>query len=181
MKIKIITLLAIFSLALSGYAQNNTLVLTVDIEKVLRESQRIQDALGDLQREAQNAGAELERMQEQRQEIFNKAREQHALSINPALTEDAKQKATEEIAGLEQQLIQLEETQQQFQQQTQQELGNRRNSILGTYFEEIRQVVISLAEQKNAALVLNSNQAVLYAKETLDITKEVQDLLYAAP
>lgn len=180
MKTTIITLLAIFTLALGAHAQNSSLVLTVDVEKVLRESKRIQDALADLQREAQNAGAELERMQQQRQGLFEQAREQHALSINPALTEDAKQKATDEIAKLEQQLIQLEESQVQFQQQTQQELSNRRNSILGTYFEELRQVVISLAEKKNASLVLNSNQAVLYSKEHLDITKEVQDLLYGA-
>lgn len=173
----LLSVFAIIASAVVVQAQNAPVILTVDVEKIFQNSSRIQDALGGLNREAQNAATEVNRMQEERERLMEKAIEAQTTANNPALTAEAKGKATDNFQQLANQIGQLEQKMMQFQQSTQQELRSRRDSIVGTYFEQIRQAVIEVAEKRNASLVLNNNQMVLYASDALDITDEVSKLL----
>ncbi len=173
----LLSIFAIIALAVTAQAQSAPVILTVDVEKIFRDSSRIQDALGGLNREAQNAATEVNKMQEQREQLMQQAVAEQTKANNPALTPEAKTSATEKFQNLANQIGELEQKMMQFQQSTQQELRSRRDSIVGTYFEQIRQAVIEVAERKNATLVLNNNQMVLYASDALDITAEVSALL----
>lgn len=178
MKKILLPVLALIISAVATQAQNAPVILVVDVNAIFDASPRIQDARTGLQREAQNAEIEIRRMREEHSQLMQNARELQATANNPALTTDAKNKATDELQQLVEQIGTLEQKMVQFQQSTQQELTSRNNTIHSTYFEQIKQAVIEIAVQRNAALVLNKTpQAVIYSSEAVDITDAVIKLL----
>lgn len=108
---------------------------------------------------------------EEYKELFTKAN-------NPALTEDAKRKFMLEAEGkakaIEEKQIQIS----QYQQQANQTLAQRKQSVMNLHLSDMKEVCAKIAKERGANIVLNTTGiAVMYHDGSADITGEVIEML----
>ena len=86
----------------------------------------------------------------------------------------------QQLVELQRQFNQAQQEALQYRQQQQQMLAERRQSIMQTQFNDIRQVVIEVAKDRGANLVFNvgnTSTAVLYSSDEFDATDAVLEIL----
>lgn len=174
----LITLLFASCALFNLQAANNVTILTVDLGAVYNGYYRVQRAEKKFQALLETANKDIRQMIEEGAAIVDSLKELENKINNPAITEEARKQTIEEARGLAQQIQQKEYEVNQFRQETDQKLGQRRQTILEYYLGKIREVVTRIAEKRNADLVLNSvAPAVVYSKSNFDITDEVLEIL----
>ena len=105
---------------------------------------------------------------------------------NPTLNEDAQKQATEELRQKERQIMEKQRELQKFRTDTQARLIERRRQHRDLMIDEIKKVVMDVAREKNATLVMDTSDvtglgvpSVLYADPAWDITDTVLQRLNA--
>ncbi len=176
---KLITILTLSVFATAGLmAQKTPVIGTVDVQRVLNDYNAFQSAVEKVRGSVAPVEEEMQKMQQNIQDIVAKGREAELKRDNPATSEAAKAEAQSEIAELQAQMRQEQTRLQQFQQQAQQMAQKGQQERLAPLQEKAVEAVATVAEDKGIDLVLPTN-GVIYASDELEISDAVIALLNA--
>jgi Skp family chaperone for outer membrane proteins len=180
MKIKLLlTLLSSLTL-LSGVAQANIKVLTIDIDKTFNEFHKVIEARKKFDEKIANANKEVQLMVEEGQGLSKQLQESVAKINNPALADGAKVKAREAATEIQRKLKQKENDINQYRKRMATTLKQRQQNIINLHMTDIKDIINQVAEDKGADLVLNkSGNNVFYSRESYEITSDVIGILNA--
>jgi outer membrane protein len=153
---------------------------TVDVVKVMASYWKKQNSENQLQEAAKSAQDYLQKEGAALEEIkknFDAAAEQAQSS---ALTEDAKKRARTDAEKIYVQYQEKGQQAEQFKENKERELAQRRANDNAMFFSEIREAVLEIAKNRGATLVVDTSgrsnigiSAILYADEGFDITEDV--------
>lgn len=174
-RITILTLLSVFAAA-GLMAQKTPVIGTVDVQRVLGDYNAFQSAVEKVRGSVAPVQEEMEKMQQNIQQIAEKGREAELKRDNPATSEAAKAEAQAEIAELQGQIRQEQSRLQQFQQQAQQMAQKGEQEELAPLQENAVEAVATVAKDKGIDLVLPKN-GVIYSSDELEISDAVIALL----
>ena len=103
---------------------------------------------------------------------------------NPALTDEAREQAKVDAETQAQDIQRMQQDRQRFQAQTQRQLQQRQNAHRDLHLDEIKKIIMSLASERDATLVIdisgltsNSVPTVLYSDSSWDISDAVLEEL----
>jgi outer membrane protein len=180
MKIHTFTLgavLAAFSFVSSVHADVPVRIVTADMaylyenyHSTLEAQARFQSSIERAQRQTQAMMEEGQAMVEEYQEIIERTN-------NPALSEEARMEAQDRAREMVEAIQQKERELQQFQNNTRRSLEQRQRNHRELMMEEIREVLMAEARNRDATLVFDTSGAsaigipsVIYADPSYDIT-----------
>lgn len=174
MKKTALAILCLILPSLFAVAQDMPTVAIVDLDRVLRNSEKAQQADREIRNRQELFDAELRPMAEE----INQLREERNTLISrlqsPATSESGQRDAREQLRNLEQVLEQKAIDFQNLRNEANQTLQEIRNNRLGAMLDEIRGIVAVIAERKGADLVLNAQEGfILFAAPKFDLTDEV--------
>jgi outer membrane protein len=174
---KIITVMTLSVFVAAGLmAQKTPVIGTVNVQRVLNDYDAFQSAVEKVRGSVAPVEEEMQKMQQNIQDIVAKGREAELKRDNPATSEAAKAEAETQIADLQAQLRQEQSRLQQFQQQAQQMAQKGQEERLAPLQEKAVEAVATVAEDKGIDLVLPTN-GVIYASDELEISDAVIALL----
>jgi len=178
----------------SGFAQSGPEIAVVNMSRLLGNYHKAQKDLQDFQVSVENANREIEIMRQELEELLEPVPELRE-KVETAQTimgggENMTPRSDEAvIASGEEALAQLNSINQEFesrrerlleyQKTTDENLSERRNSIVNRHLMFIRGVVSDYAEANNYDLVINETQGVIYSKDSMGITDAVLKILNA--
>ena len=146
---------------------------TAEAEEKLKE--RMETAKGQIEEMTASMEAEIETYKALLEE-----------AQNPVLSSGAQQKAENEANAQMEKIRQLQQDVRMFEQSTRNQLATQQNTQRQFMLEEIKTVVLEVANLKGADLVLDTSPAitvslpsVLFANPTWDATKDVLTILNA--
>ncbi len=171
-KISLVTALMFF--AVFAYAQKTPLVLTVDMGQLYNDYWKAQEAQEKFNSSVENAQQEIQTMIDEGMAMAQDLQGMQEKLNNPALSEDAKKEIATEAQAKANLIRQKELDVNNYRQQTDRTLQQRRQSIVNLHLSEIKEVVVEVAKSKGADLVLNTNGlAVVYFDPSFDVTQDV--------
>lgn len=161
-------------------------VMTVDVATLYDNYYKAKEAVDKIQARFDTAKAQLDEMiaaGDQEVETYKTMVEQ---AQNPALSESAREEA-ENDADLQMEKIRsMQQEVQMFQQSTRNQLAQQQNTQRQFMLEEIKTVVLEVAQQKGVDLVFDTSTGftvglppVIYANPAWDSTQEVLEVLNA--
>ena len=148
-------------------------IYTVDMAKVYDSFYKTKPAQENFRLLAEQAQKEFEKMMQEGKSIFDERQALTAKLNNPALKDDAKKALEDQLKALDEKINAKGEEINAFRQKKDESLDQQRQAILEEHFKEINAGIEVIAKGKNADMVLNKSGGVLYAKDELDLTKEV--------
>ncbi|OHE74315.1 MAG: hypothetical protein A2Y14_00135 [Verrucomicrobia bacterium GWF2_51_19] len=158
--------------ALSASALSAEVILTVDLGEVYEQYYKAKIAQESFNTLVSNAQKEIQKMIQEGQELFKKLQENQEKLNNPGLSDDARKKLTEQLEKQAEELRKKEFDVNQFKQNTDFSLAQRRETIVKQHLDEIRKVVETIAKSKKADFVFN-NEMLLYGNPSANITPDV--------
>jgi Skp family chaperone for outer membrane proteins len=164
--------LAVFGFGAVAHAQKAAVVLTIDIQEVYKNYAAATDAETKFQSAVENARTQEEDMKKELITLRDQIRDMMAKSQSDAINEATRTELETEIDTQRQNFASKNEELRNFQQETTKFLQDRLQTIRNHHISEIREEARSIAEEKNADMVLNSAGlgAVIYAAEGFSIT-----------
>lgn len=196
MKTTIITALAALVFTAGAFAQKESSVGAINMQRLLAGYNAYQSALEKYEGAISPAEEELVNLQKKLQEMQTKGQELEAKKDNPALSEKAKKEALAKFESLSVEFRSTGAQFQAFQNQTQQLRNKSRQEFLLPLELKAREAVITVAEDKEIDLVVEIapvdvkedeektysvyRGTVLYASDSLDITDSVIAVLNAS-
>lgn len=155
-------------------------IITVDMEEIYNNYGKAKESQEQFSNAVKNAREEINKMIQEGLKLGEEFQELQAKSNNAALTEEARKKYMDEAQAKAEAIQKKEVEINQFRQQTDQSLAQRRDSIINLHMSEIKEVVAKIAREKNAELALNaSGLMVLYSDRGMDVTQDVIKMLNA--
>lgn len=145
----------------SAFAQE-TRVVTVNSDRILRESALAQKAKNKLEQEFSTRGQELQKM------------EQRLKALSEAYTKKSEKLSGKALLQAQQELSQFDEKFQRKQREFHEDLNRRRNEEIAGVLEKANQAIVQVAELEHYDLVL---QEAVYVNPRIDITDKVITLL----
>ncbi|RME70477.1 MAG: OmpH family outer membrane protein [Verrucomicrobia bacterium] len=183
MKNPVTTVFALAAFLLAGafvQAQPEIKLVTVSVGRAYDsywKTKENQQKLADAQSKAQE---QVNQLQKELEGLVAELKKKEEESKNTALSESARKRAEEEAREMFQNIRAKEQEAQQFVQNTQRSLQMRQQNHRDLMLEEINNVILDIAKEKGATLVLDTSgptaigiSAILYADEAYDITDEV--------
>ncbi len=186
---KYLAFVSALALVIAAPAFANVKIATVSMERLFDgyyKREEAFDRLSSVQRQAQEEAEEraapLQRMQEELQELEERAE-------NQLLSEEARADLMQEFNMKLQRLQQAAQEHRRWEQQKMQELQQRQQTIRMNLIEEIRDVVLAVAREDGVELVFDTSDvtgsgvpSVLYAASGFDMTDKVmRELNRSAP
>lgn len=169
-----ITLFAAMALVATAGAQATPKVLTVDMGKLYQGYEKAKEAEQRFNSSVQNAQEEIKAMIEEGRAMTDELRSMQEKLNSPVTAESAKVSIQAQMQEKAQGIREKEVAVTQFRQETDRKLQQRKQTIIELHVSEIREVVIEVAKDKGANLILNTNgAAVVYVDDSFDITDEV--------
>ncbi|MEX2382673.1 MAG: OmpH family outer membrane protein [Opitutales bacterium] len=176
----LIALAAIFSFATFATAQTSLTIITVDMARLYENYHKTEEAQSRFEDVVQRARADTERLMEEGNTMVANYRELLERTNNPALSDQARLTAQREADELALQIREKENDLRQFQNATQRSLEERQDTQREMLLDEIMDVVMEFAREREASLVFDTSgpsliglPAVLYADDSFDITEAV--------
>jgi len=180
MKQILISLLCAAALALPAQAQNAPVILVVDVGAVFNGSSEAQAAQLKFTSAVEAANKEITAKIQDATAVAKDAQDLSAKATDTALTPDARAQYQKDLDAKQKQFNEAQQEIAGFKQSMEQELQDRRQTIVQTQFDAIKVVVIDIAKKRRASLVLNSSGlSVVYYDPSMDITKDVLAVLNA--
>ncbi|MCC5805023.1 MAG: OmpH family outer membrane protein [Opitutales bacterium] len=186
---KYLAFVSALALVIAAPAFANVKIATVSMERLFDgyyKREEAFDRLSSVQRQAQEEAEEraapLQRMQEELQELEERAE-------NQLLSDEARADLMQEFNMKLQRLQQAAQEHRRWEQQKMQELQQRQQTIRMNLIEEIRDVVLAVAREDGVELVFDTSDvtgsgvpSVLYASSGFDMTDKVmRELNRGAP
>ena len=170
----------------SGIQAQSIKIATVDIDRLHRSYYKTREADAKLQKALETATQKAQKIQEDGKTLLDEYREIEERSNNPALTEEARQKAKDDLQAKSVVIQQKQMEFQQFQVNTRKSFEQRRKSMRDLMLDEIKKITVQLAREKGANLVFDTSgvsligiPAVLHADPAWDMTEDVLLILNA--
>lgn len=187
MKLLSIILLMLSMAALVVTAQTQEIsIATVNVTRLYADYYKAKEANAKLEESVEKAKQEAEVLVKQGQELVEEYQEVVERAQNPALTEEAQQKAASESEVVRQQIVEKEQEVQQFQVATQRSLQQRQRTYRDLFLDEIMKVVLEVTQEKGRNLIIDSSgisgsgiPVVLGSNSAWDITEEVLERINA--
>jgi Skp family chaperone for outer membrane proteins len=159
-------------------AQDTPSVGVVDLDLVLQEYDRFQEAQEELGKQQERADAELRPMVDSINSLREEIQAANDRINNPTSSEESQMEARNELrqlqAELEQQAIQF----QRLRAEAQRTIGQREQNMMSMIVEDVRGAAATVAEDMGLDLVLSSqNQIVLFFDGSLEISDAVLEQL----
>lgn len=174
MKKVLLSLFVALAATAALHAQKTPMVLTVNMGELYQNYWKAQENDEKFQSSVDNAQQEIQAMIEEGMGLASELQELQGKINNPALTEDARERFTAEAQEKAKLIREKEAEVNTYRQKTDRTLQQRRQNIIELHVSEIREVVIQMAKDKGADLVLNTGgMTVVYYDESFDITQEV--------
>lgn len=176
---KLITIMTATVILTAGlFAQKAPVVGTVDVQRVLNDYTVFQAAVEKIRGSVAPVEEEIQKMQQNIQQIITEGREAETMAKNPAASEAAVAEAQGKVAELQQQLQQEQAKLNQFRQQAQQLAQKGQQEELAPLQEKAVEAVADVAKDKGIDLVVAKNN-VIFADDSLEITDAVIAVLNA--
>lgn len=168
------------ALTATAVAQSSPRMITVDMGRLFSEYFKVQDAEAKFQSSVETANQEIQTNVETLQEMVQSFQDLQARAGNATLSEEARNEAAQRAGGMQQEIVAERQRINQFQQQTNNRLSQRRQAIINVHMQEIADVVSQYARDQGADLVLNTTgNFVVYANTSFDKTDDVLAILNA--
>lgn len=176
------------------HAQSAPRLAVVNMAKLLGDYHKAKKDLEDFQVSVRNANREIEIMRKELEDLLDPVPElRQKVEMAQMILEGGENTTPRSneavISAGEEALMQLQLINQDFeakrerllayQQTTDENLSERRNSIVTRHMIFIRGVVSDYAETNNFDLVINTTQGVVFFKESMDITAPILTILNA--
>lgn len=170
-------LLLFFGAASIAGADSNLKIATANMAQLYENYHRAVDAQAKFQSAVEDAQSQGESMMAEGNALVEEYRGLMEEAENPALSDDARDRARERAETKLATIREKEREVQQFQVNTQRMLEQRQRSHRQLLLDEIREVVNTIASDNGATLVLDSSgqsalgiPTVIYADSSFDIT-----------
>lgn len=155
-------------------------LVTVDVVKVMASYWKKQDSENKIQEAAKAAQDYLQKEGTALDEIKKTLDDAVEQGRSPALTEDAKKRAMADAERIYAQLQEKGQQAEQFKENKERELAQRRANDNAMFFSEIREAVLSISKNHQATVVIDTSgrsnigiSTVIYADPAYDITADV--------
>ncbi|MDR1438361.1 MAG: OmpH family outer membrane protein [Puniceicoccales bacterium] len=174
------TAVAVIFLHAGAHAQSSTdlNILTVDMAQVYNSYDRAEHSKEQFQKAVEKAQEEMRAMIDEGVKAAKELQEIREKMDNPALSDSARSKLKKQADEVEDKVHKKEVEVNQFRQETDRELSQRREEFVARHIDEIKRVVKAVAEKRNVPIVLNtSGIEVLYSDSRMDVTDRVIKIL----
>lgn len=162
-------------------AQSNAKVGVVDLDLVLQQYDRFQEAQAELRQQQERADAELRPMVDNINQLREEISAINDRINNPASSEESQMEARGELRQLQAQLEQQAIEFQRLRAEAQRTIGQREQNMLSMVLDDVRGAAATVAGEMDLDLVLSSqNQIVLFFAGSLDISDNVLEQLTSA-
>ncbi|OHE74460.1 MAG: hypothetical protein A2007_00885 [Verrucomicrobia bacterium GWC2_42_7] len=149
-------------------------IATVDMAEVYQNYTKSKDSQESFNSLVENAQKELRAMMDEGKKMVDALQELSTKLNNPALTEEAKKKLQTEIEAKQEEIRKKEADLNQFQQDTDRNLEQKRQLLFGQNLEALQVVINEIAKKKGYTLVLNERGPyVLFTDPSFSITSLV--------
>jgi outer membrane protein len=162
-------------------AQPAVKLVVVDMAKVYDTHYKTEEANAKFRDAEQKANEQVEELNKQGQTLVDEYKELAEQAKNTLLTAEARTKAEGDAQKKLEQIQQKQAEVQRFRSDTQRSLQQRIKTHRDLLLEEITKVVVEIAKEKGATLVVDKSgptlfgiPSVLYSDPAYDITEEVQ-------
>ncbi len=181
MKLKsALILIALFATTFGLRAESEVKVGIVDLDMVLQQYDRFQEAQDELRQQQERADAELRPMVDSINKLREDIQAANARINSPTSSEESQMEARNELAELQAQLEAQAIEFQRLRAEAQRTIGQREQNMLSMVLDDVRGAAATVADEKGLNLVLSSqNQIVLFFDASLDISDDVLALLAA--
>jgi len=170
----IILLAALVAGTLSLGAQDAPKVGLVDLDLVLQQYEKFNEAKAELQQQQQRADEELRPMVDSINALREELGAVNDRINNPTSSEESQMEARNEARQLQAQLEQQAIEFQRLRGEAQRTIAQREQNMLSMVLDDVRGAAAEVADEKGIDLVLsNQNQIVLFFSGALEITDEV--------
>jgi len=177
----ILLLAALLAGSFSLTAQDAPKVGVVDLDAVLQQYDKFQEAREELGKQQERADAELRPMVDSINALREEIQALNSRINNPTSSEEAQATARREMAELQAQLEQQAIEFQRLRGEAQRTIGQREQNMLSMVLDDVRGASATVADEMGLDLVLSSqNQIVLFFDGGLEITDEVLAQLESA-
>ena len=167
------TLILAFLLLSTGlFAQKDSIVAVVDVQRVLADFTEFQAAVEKVRGSVAPVEEEMQKMQSSIQTIVTEGREIEVKASNPAASEEARAKAAAALPELQAKLQEAQANLNQFRQQAQELAQQGQEEQLAPLQARAVEAVKTVAEKKGINLVFPKNN-LIYSSEALDISDSV--------
>ncbi len=153
---------------------------TVDVVKVMASYWKKQNSENQIQETAKAAQDYLQKEGAALDEIKKTLDEAVEQGRSTALTEDARKRAMADAERIYQQLQEKGQQAEQFKENKERELAQRRSNDNAMYFAEIRDAVMTISKTRGATVVIDTSgrsnigiSTVIFADPGFDITEDV--------
>jgi len=166
--------------ALLASAQPEPKLLVVDMAKLYDSHYKTEEQNNKLKGDEQKAQEELDRLNKEGNSMVEKYKELAEQANNPAVTAEAKAKATADAQRVMDDIRRKQSEVQSFQQNTRNSLQQRIKNFRDLMIEEISKIAVEVAKRHGATLLLDKSgptligvSNIIYADASYDITDEV--------
>lgn len=176
---KTLAVLAFAALCSIAAAQPALKVITVDMNRLLKDYYKSAEATAKLQEAGKKAEEQIEAMNKQGKDLVDQFREMEEQSKSLLLSADARNKAAEDAKTKFEEIQRKDAEVKGFAANTQRALQQRTGTTIQLLLEEIQKVAIDIAKKRGGTVLLDKGPpqigipAVLYADSSYDITDEV--------
>lgn len=167
-----------FNKSATGGVPATAQFLTMDLSEVYSKYTKAVEAQEKFDQAEENARKEITEMYQDGIKLGDAYKELVAKANNPALSEEAKKKFNLEAEGKVKEIEEKQMQISQYQQQANQTLMQRKQSVTNLHLSDMKEVCAKIAKEKGANLVLNTTGiGVMYHDGSTDITSEVIETL----
>jgi Skp family chaperone for outer membrane proteins len=155
-------------------AQESPKVGIVDLDLVLQQYDKFNEAKAELEQQQQRADAELRPMVDSINALRQEIQAVSDRINNPTSSEEAQMEARGEARQLQAQLEQQAIEFQRLRGEAQRTIAQREQNMLSMVLDDVRGAAAVVADAKGIDLILsNQNQIVLFFSDALEISDEV--------
>ncbi len=178
--IRILALLAIFSVVTAGFAQPAPKILVIDMEKVLSKHYKAEKENAEIQEVAQKAQEQLNNLQKKIQTTSDQYKELDEQSRNALLKQEVRRKAEADSHKKMQEIQSISDDAQSFRMSMQQSLQQRIKNYRDILFKETAKIVKNIAVARGATFVFDKSGLsligipnIVYSDPAYEITDDV--------
>lgn len=177
---KTLAVIALAGLCSIAAAQPALKVVTVDMNRLLKDYYKSADATSKLQEAGKKAEEQIEQMNNQGKELIEQFKEMEEQSKSLLLSADARKKAEDDARAKLEEIQRKDAEVKGFAANTQRALQNRMATTMQMLLEEIQTVATDAAKKRGATVLLDTSgptqlgiPQILYSDPSYDITEEV--------
>lgn len=177
---KTLAVLALAGVCSFAAAQPALKVATVDMNRLLKDYYKSEEATAKLQEAGKKAEEQIEQMNNQGKQLIEQFKEMEEQSKSLLLSQEARTKAADDARIKFEEIQRKDAEVKSFAANTQRALQQRTANAIQLLLEEIEKVAVDIAKRKGATLLLDTSgpsqlgiATILFADPGYDITEEV--------